>query len=371
VTGSGLSGFVLGVWVYQETNSPTLYALSAVCASLPTLLLLPFAGVLADRWDRRRTMILCNLLASLTTLAIAVLLLDARLRVWHIYLGVTILSATGTFITLVQATTIAVLVPREHFGRSSGINQTIQAAQVLPPLLAGILIASIQIHGVILLDFASYLFAIGTLLFARIPSTAPADAGAAGKRPWLREATSGWNYVRSRPGLLALTGYFAVVNFIMGIVRVLLLPMILSFTTTAVLGVIVSAAGLGLLLGGVVMGIWGGPKNRVRGLLSFGSLFGVSLLLAGARASATLVGIASFWMYFFTSLVNGCSQAIWVSKTPAEIQGRVFALRWMVASSGYPLAYLLAGPLAGKVFEPLVASSETLSGALGGGAASG
>lgn len=366
--GSGLTGFVLGVWVFQQTGSTTLFALSAVFGSLPSVLLLPFVGALVDRWDRKRTMILCNLASSFCTLAIMLLLSSGRLKVWHVYIVISLLAIVGTCMGLAYSTVVALLVPKQHFGRSSGMSYTAQAAsQILPPLLAGVLIVSLQVQGVVLLDYLSYLFAIATLFVVHIPKPPPSSEGAGQKQPLLREATYGWNYVKARPGLMALMLYFATVNFVVGLARILFYPMILSFTTTQALGTILSVGGLGFLLGGITMSIWGGPKNRIRGLLGFGLLFGVSVLLTGLRPSVFLIAAGAFGMHFFIPLVNGCSQAIWLNKTPPDVQGRVFAIRWMVAMSTSPLAYLLAGPLADRLFGPLVESSGALQNVVGAG----
>lgn len=368
IIGSGLSGFVLGVWVFQQTGSTTLYAMSAVFGSLPNILLLPLAGALVDRWDRRRTMIWCNLAASFCTLAVALLLYAGRLRLWHVYAAITLLSIISTFMGLVYSTVVTLLVPKQHFGRSSGMTYTAQAAsQVLPPLMAGALIATIDIQGIILIDYVSYLLAIMTVLLVHIPMPQAAEGAPARRPTLLRDATYGWDYVRMRPGLLALMFYFASVNFVVGLARILFYPMILSFTTTAVLGTILSVSGLGFLAGGVTMSVWGGPKRRVRGLLGFGLLFGASVLMTGVSSSVILITVAAFCMHFFIPLVNGCSQAIWLSKTPPDVQGRVFAIRWMVGLSTSPIAYLLAGPLADRVFGPLLAASPQLQRVVGGG----
>lgn len=371
--GSGLSGFVLGVWVFQQTGSATLFALSAVFSSLPNILLLPFAGALADRWDKRRTMIYCNLAASLCTLVVALLFFTGQLRVWHVYIAITLISISSTFMGLVYSTVITRLVSKEHFGRSSGLSYTAQAAsQVLPPLLAGLLIAGIRIPGIILIDFVSYLFAVGTLLLVHIPGPETSRAGPPPpKQPLRREAAAGWNYVKERPGLLALMFYFAIINFVVGLARVLFYPMILGFTSPRELGTILSVGGLGFLAGGAVMSVWGGPQNRIRGVLIFGWLCGCGVILSGLRPSVPLIAAGAFCLYFFIPLVNGCSQAIWLSKTPADVQGRVFAIRMMVSLSTSPVAYLLAGPLADGVFGPLVAGSESLQRFVGAGAGRG
>jgi MFS family permease len=369
--GSGLSGFVLGIWVYQRTGSTTLYALSAVFGSLPSILILPFAGVLVNRWSRRRTMIYCNLASAACTLAVLLLLVTGRLQVWHTYINTTFLSVIGSFMGLVFSTTVTSLVPKKHYGRSSGMTYTAQAAaQILPPLIAGMLLTTVEIQGIVLIDFLSCFFAVGTLLLVKIPDPAGADA-AMEKKPLLREAMFGWNYVKVRRGLLALMVYFATINFVVGLARILFFPMILNFTTAKGLGTIISISGLGFLLGGVTMSVWGGPKRRVPCMLAFGLLFGVFVTLTGVRPSAVLVTAAAFCMYFCIPLVNGCSQAIWLSKTPADVQGRVFAIRWVVGLSTTPLAYVLAGPLADRFFVPLVDNNAWLFKLVGEGAGRG
>ena len=368
IIGSGLSSFVLGVWIYQRTGSTTLYALSAVFASLPIILMLPLAGALVDRWDRRRMMIYCNLIAASSTLVVVLLMAAGHLQVWHVYISITVLSIVGSFTGLAYSTTITLLVPKRHYGRSSGMNHATQAAaQILPPLIAGALIAIIQIPGVLVIDFATYLFAFSILLWVKIPRPAVITSDKSTDRPLLREMAYGWRYIRTRPGLLALMFYFAAINFVVGLARILFFPMVLSLTTPQVLGTVVSISGLGFLLGSITMGVWGGPKERVRGLLGFGLLFGLSAALTGLRPSIILIAIAAFCMYACVPFINGCSQAIWLDKIPSDVQGRVFATRWMVALSTSPIAYLLAGPLADWCFEPLVKNNPGLHKIVGEG----
>jgi DHA3 family macrolide efflux protein-like MFS transporter len=364
--GSGITGFTLGVWVYQQTGSATMFTLMGLAATLPGVVVLPLAGSLVDRWDRRRVMVACNLLGATGTLFVIALLARDSLEVWHVYPAVCVISAASAVLQLTQATVITLLVPKEQFGRTSGMVQSAQAAaQIVPPLLAGMLLAAIHIPGLLLIDFATYLFAILMLLLARMPRVAPSGEGRVGKPPLLRGAADGWAFIRERPGLLALLVYFSINNFIGGVARALLIPMLLSFTTAQVLGTVLSVAGAGFLLGSLVMTAWGGPKDRARGVLGFGLLFGVSVMLVGLRPSVTLVAAAAFAMYCLIPLINSCSQAIWQSKTPLDKQGRVFAVRGTIALSTAPLAYLVAGPLADRVFSPIASTGvvQTLLGA--------
>jgi len=364
--GSGLTSFALGLWVYQLTGSVTQFALIAFCTVLPRLALSPLAGALVDRWDRRWAMILSDSGAAFSTLVIVGLFLTNRLEVWHIYLMTAISSAFGTFQWPAYTAAITLLVPKRNLGRANGMVQFGQAAsEILAPTLAGILVITIQIWGVILIDFATFLFAVLTLLLVRIPKPTPTTAGKKEEGSLLREAAYGWSYLTTRPGLLGLLVFFAVVNFLWGMVGALIMPMILNFTSADVLGMIISIAGIGLLTGSLVMSVWGGPKRRINGVLNFELLSGLCFLLIGLRPAAWLVAIGAFGAHLTIAIVSGSNQAIWQSKVAPHVQGRVFAMQQMIAKSTTPLAYLLAGTLADKVFEPLLAANGLLAGSLG------
>jgi MFS transporter, DHA3 family, macrolide efflux protein len=142
-------------------------------------------------------------------------------------------------------------------------------------------------------------------------------------------------------------------------------PLVLSFTTAAVLGTILSIGGLGFLAGSLTMSAWGGPKTRVHGIYIFLLLQSVVLFAAGFPPQVTILATAAFLYFFSHPIVNGCSQAIWQSKTAPDVQGRVFAVRRMIAWSSLPLAYLAAGPLADQVFEPLLDEGGPLASSVG------
>lgn len=355
--GSGLTSFALGIWVYQRTGSATQFTLIFFFSALAGGASLPLAGTLADRWERRSAMLLGNTGAALTTLLAAILLFTGRLENWHVYVFIMARTVFGSFVAPAFAAATTQLVEKRHFGRASGMLQMTQAsAQVVSPLLAGALIGKIGLQGIIFVDFATYLAALLSLLLVRIPRPeSAAAAGAAGDRGVVpRSATYGWTYIRERRGLLALLVYFAAVNLVLGSTTVLFTPMILSFATAEVLGTILSISGVGFLCGSVLMSLWGGPSNRVAGVLGGGLLFGLCSMVIGLRPSAAIIAGGAFGMFFLLPVVNGCSQAIWQSKVLPEVQGRVFAVRRMIGSSTLPTAYLVAGPLADYVFEPLM-----------------
>jgi len=366
VLGSYLTGFALAVWIYQQTGSATYFALITLVTTLPGMLVLPLAGALVDRWDRRWAMILSDGGAGAATLALALLIWRGHLELWHVYLLISIISSFSALRWPAFTAAITMMVPSRHLGRANGMTQLAEAAaQILSPLLAGTMVMSIGRQGVVLIDFASYLVAVVTLLVVRMPRPPATAEGAAAHGSLWREARSGWSFIRRRPGLLAVLVLFAVTNVGTGLVQVLLSPMILSFASPAVLGRVLTVAGCGMLAGGLTMSVWGGPRRRVVGLLGLLLLQGVILPFGGLRASALLIAAGAFIYMFVVPILIGTSQALWQSKVAPDLQGRVFAVRQMVAWSTLPLAYLIAGPLADHVFEPLLAAGGPLAGSVG------
>ncbi len=367
LVGSGLTGFALGLWVYQRSGSVTQFAFIALFIVLPNILLSPVAGVLVDRWDRRRTMILSDAGAALSTLAVAILFLTGRLEVWHIYLAVAASSACSAFQVPAYLALITRLVPKQQLGRSGGMVQVGQAAaDILAPALAGLLVVTIQVWGVLLIDFVTFLFAVLTLLMVRVPehrTTAPSKLDG---RSLLSEAAYGWTYIAARPGLLGLLIFLAATNFFLGgMVGPLITPMILEIASPQILGLVISIAGGGMLLSSLVMSAWGGPQRRIAGILGFELVCGLFMMLIGLRPSAWLIALGAFGAHFTLPIIRGSNLAIWQSKVAPEVQGRVFAAQQAIAKAATPLAYLAAGPLADKIFGPALLSGGPLAESVG------
>ena len=234
------------------------------------------------------------------------------------------------------------------------------AAEIFAPLLAGVLVITIQLEGVILIDVATFVFAMLTLLLVRFPrlDIEPAKDNLA---TFKADLAFGWRYILARKGLLNLLFFQSTVNFIWGMVGALIVPMILSFTTSDKLGIIVTIAGTGMLTGSLLMTVWGGPKRRIKGVLFFELLSGFCFVLMGLRPEFLLVAAGAFGAHITIAIVFGSNQALWQTKVEPEYQGRVFATQQMFASAAAPLAYLFAGPLAERFFEPWMVSGSALS----------
>jgi DHA3 family macrolide efflux protein-like MFS transporter len=365
ITGTTLTGFGLQIWVYLETGSVTRLALVSLAFALPSVLLSPIAGALVDRWDRRLTMLGADLLAGAATLALAVLYFGGGLEIWHLYLLAGVGALGNAFQAPAWMAAIPLLVPKRHLGRANGLVQANEAvALVAAPAIAGAMLATLGLGAVLLTDVATFLVAVVTLVMVRFPPTPKGEYAATGS---LRtDVAAGWRYLRDRSGLLWLLVIYAGVNFVLAFVNVLIIPLIVSFTSEAAAGGVLSAAGVGMLVGSLLMSAWGGPKrNRIAWIMGGIAVGGLCVIVAGLRASLPVIITGSVLLMLGTPVVNTTSQVIWQLKVAPEMQGRVFALRRMVSQAAFPLGILLAGPLADRVFEPLLAPGGTLAGSVG------
>lgn len=368
ILGSGLTSFAVGVWIYQQTGQATPFALTVLFGNLPRLLAMPAAGSLADRWNRRLIMILADTGAALGTVTLAFLLFFGNLQVWHIYIIVAVASVFSAFQEPAYMASITMLVPKKDFARANGMIQMGQAiGSIVTPLLAGILFVAIGLKGIILIDLTTFCLAVTPLFIVRIPQPELKES-VNEKKTVSGDFAKGWQFVRSRSGLFGLLLYYAMVNFLLNFVAVLMTPMILAVYSAEVLGGVQMADGLGMLGGGLLMSTWGGPKTRrIPKVIGFITLAVLGLVVAGLRANPFFPGTGFFILLFFVPIASGTSMAVWQSKVPPEMQGRVFSVRSLISQSMMPLAFLISGPLADYVFEPMMRDGGALANTAVGG----
>ena len=370
--GTGLTTFTLGVWALERTHSLVSFTVISIFALLPGILISPLAGAMADRYDRRKVMIGSDVLAACGTLLIAYLLWTDSLQIWHIYITASIGSIANAFQQPAYIAAIAQLVPKRHLGRANGIAQlAANAGRVLSPLIAGLLYVSFSLSFIVLVDFLTFLFAVGTLLLVRFPNMLTRQR----EEPLLQEILGGWHYITKRPNLVAMVLFMVVYNFFSSFATVLITPFVLAFGDAALLGTVMSAFGLGLIAGAFVMSVWGGMRRRAEGLILFTTLTGFSLIFIGWRPHLLFLTIGLFTLGLFFALIDTHWQAIIQSKVTFALQGRVISINQMLVWAMMPLGFLLAGVLTDNVFEPLMqvdgALAPWLGGTIGTGAGAG
>ena len=365
--GSQLTGFALGVWVYDQTKSVLLLALVQVAGQAPYVLLSPIAGVFADRWNRRTAMIVSDFGAALAVLAAGGLYLTNHLQPWMVIPINLWMAAFNTLMWPSFTASVTLLVPKQHYGRANGFVQLGEALpQIAGPALAGALYVAIHLGNMALIDFASYAFsALLMLLFVRIPNPPRSSQGQEDKGSVWKEMRFGWDYITARKGLLALLLFFLASNFLSGVLGPLIVPLILDNWDASTLGYISTLMGVGMLVGTLVMSAWGGGKRKIYAMLGAFLLDGLFLAAVCLRASVPLLAVCGFGAMFCGPITIAASQAIWQAKVAPDLQGRVFAFRRAIAMSASLVAPLLAAPLADYVFKPAMAQGGVLAPVLG------
>jgi MFS transporter, DHA3 family, macrolide efflux protein len=360
MTGSGMTRFALTIWVWQETGEATALALVALFSFAPGILLSPIAGAIVDRFSRKRLMILSDLAAGLSTVAILILYSAGSLEIWHLWAAGFFASAFEAFQFPAYSAAITTMIEKKHYTRANAMLSMVGSASIIiAPALAGALLPLLGISGIMIIDVVTFSFAIGALLLVVIPDPAETAAGRASRGSLLQESVFGFRYIFSNPSLLGLLLIFFTTNLTFGLSMILFAPMILSRTgnNTVILGTTQMMFGIGGVVGGLVIAAWGGFKRRVHGVLLgliIMSIFGQ--IVIGLGRSIHVWGFGAFMAMFFQPLVNGSSQGIWQAKVPPDIQGKVFATRRLIAQLSSPLAVIVGGRLADVFFEPAMAA---------------
>ena len=352
--GTSMTSFALAIWAWQISGRATTLALISFFSFAPTVLVSPFAGVLVDRWNRKLTMMLSDLAAGLSTVATLSLFALGRLQIWHLFVTGAFTGAFQAFQFPAYSAAVTMMIPKQQYARASGMLSMAQfASGVFAPIVAALLIDVIGIGGIMTVDLISLLVAILFLLLVRIPELDATKRQ--GQMNILKESAYGFQYIYKRSSLLGLQLVLFFCNLFSGVTYTLLNPMILSRTDNdkIVLGSVQSAGAIGGVAGGLLLSVWGGPKRKVHGIL-IGMLLSSLLgqLLLGLGRTMHVWALASFLSVFFIPIINGSNQAIWQSKVPPDVQGRVFATRRLIAQMTTPAAMLLSGALADNFFEP-------------------
>ena len=353
LVGSAAVQFALVWWLTQETGSATILATASLVAFVPQVLLGPFAGVLVDRWSRRWTMFLADGGIALATLLLAYLFWTESIQIWHIYVLMFVRSLGGAFHGPAMQASTSLMVPHEHLTRVQGINQMLEGGLgIIGAPLGALLLAALPMQGILAVDVVTALFAIIPLLFIAVPQPEKSaeELQTGQKTPYWTQMRQGLAYVWAWPGILMLMLLAMLVNFVLTPV-ISLLPLLVSdyFGGGAwEFGLMQSMFGVGIIVGGLALGAWGGFKKRI-----FTSLVG----MVGLGVGISLIGLAPanlFWLAVvggfvggsMIAMVNGPVRAILQIAVAPDMQGRVMSLIVSLATAMTPLGLMLAGPLA-------------------------
>jgi MFS family permease len=358
--GSRISSLAIGIQIFADTGQATPLALVSLFTVLPMVLASSLSGLLADRWDRRRVMILADAGQAVGTVLLLLSFVSGSFELWHLYLVAMIQSIFGVFQGPAFMASVTMLVPEERRDRANAITQmTSPTAGIVAPALAGVIFGLGGVIAAILVDLATFLAAMVVVFLVDIPRPPQTAAGQeAGGSMW-REMLGGLSFLLARSNLLLLMLYISFTNFMVTGIGALITPYILARTGNdeTALGVILSVMNVGAIAGAIVIGAWGGTRPRMHTIMPALVIAGIVLALVGTAATPVALAVTLFAFLAVPSMINPLFMSIMQTKVPPDLQGRVFALLGQVSMLLTPLSFLLVGPLVDLLLEPAVGTA--------------
>ena len=349
--GSRLVQFALVWWLTSTSGLASTLAFASIMALIPQVLLGPFAGTLVDRWNRRRVMIVADALIALVIVVLGFLYAWGVVDIWHVFASMFMRSLLGAFHWPAMQTTTTMMVPEKHLSRIAGLNQSLRGlANIVAPPLGAILLGFLPIQTILYIDVCTAALAIATLLFVSLPQPVIPEGQQRGWRSVLSDMREGMRYVWEWKGLRLIMMISMIINFLVN-PGFTLLPILVTkhFGGGALeLAWIQSAMGIGMILGGLTLSVWGGFKKRVVTAFSAVVVSGIFVIAIGVMpAHLFLYAVGSMFCFaFLNAIANGTFFASIQSIVPPEIQGRVFTLLMSLSAGMVPLGMAVAGPVA-------------------------
>lgn len=362
--GSGMTAFAVSVYVYQVTGSATWVSIAVLLAYLPTILLSPVGGVLADRYDRRLMMILGDFLSALGLLFILLSFQTGHTGVAFVLIGITVSSVFVVLLEPAYKATVTDLLTEEEYAKASGLVQMAGASKYLiSPFIAGLILAVSDIRTILWIDIAT--FFVTVLVIAVVKKSIQVVKPNRDHFHFFKEFKEGIQSITSDKTVRNLVWLMGFMCFFLAFIQTLMTPMILAFADAKTLGIMESISALGMFVGSIVIGILNIKGNYSRVLMIGIMVAGVFMALTGTTTN--IVMIVVFCFLFFTALpfVNTAAEVMLRLRIPNEVQGRAWGMISVLTQVGYIVAYAICGVLADYLFGPMLMEDGVLAGSVG------
>ena len=358
--GSGLTDFGLAIYVLALTGSVTATAIVMICAFLPSILLAPVGGVLADRYDRRMMMIIGELFSGLGLLICLISTMSENPSIVVICVGVGVSSIFTALMEPAFKATITDLLSEEDFAKAGGMVQIANSAKlIISPAIAGLLLQITTVSTLIIIDILTF--------FTTVIIIVAVKRGMVTKRredtnlSFCREMKEGISAIRGKSGIVAMIVIMTIAVCCLGFVQILSKPLILAFADEAKLGILATVSAFGMMAGSIVISCMKNTKSYVR-MLSLGLLgCGIFFALMGVKENLFLIATFGFMMFVFMPAIQIGAEVLIRKNLANEVQGRAFGLISFITQMGYIFAYILSGALSDYVFEPFMSGNSLLA----------
>lgn len=357
--GSAMTNFALTLWLYQETGSALQTALLSICSYAPYVILSIFAGTLSDKWDKKRTMLICDTFAACCTVLVFVLLKTGLLCIWHLYLLNAVNGLMNTVQRPVSDVTITLITPTKYYQKTSALRSfSGSLITILHPMLASSFYALGGMNAVIIVDLCTFFAAfLALLLYVQIPTVK--KSAAEEKETLFVSAKAGLKCLNQNRMVLMLIFFLAGVNLIASAFNAALPAFVLPRENGggAVLGTVTSFAGIAMLAGSLIASVLPPPKDRIR-LIVITMLISLTVdnFLMPLTRTPIAWCIAQILGYLPIPLMSTSMDVIVRTTIPTEMQGRVYSCRNTLQFFTIPIGYFCGGWMVDVICEPFMKS---------------
>ena len=352
--GSSITGFALTLWLYEATGSSLSTAVLAICSYAPYVLMSIFAGALTDRFDKKKTMLGCDVFAAICTMIVFVLFRTNSLMVWHLYVLNAISGLMNTVQQPASEVAMTLIMPEKYYQKTSGLRSLSSSLiSILNPLIATSLYSFLGLNGVIAVDIASFMIAsIALLFFIKIPEN-KSDK----RERVLVLAKEGLMFLRGNPLIMALILFMSGVNLTASAFDATLPGYVLPNPKggSSVLGLVTACSGVAMIIGSLIVSVLPKPRNRVK-IIYLTMLFSLgteNFLLAFSREPA-LWCIGQIIGWILVPVMSANLDVILRTSIPVQLQGRVYACRNTLQFFTIPIGLFFGGFMVDHVCEPLM-----------------
>ena len=349
--GSGMTAFALSVYIYEKTGSVSYVSLITLLSFMPSIILSPIGGLLADRYDRRLLMIIGDLFSGLGLVYILWSIQAGEKSIVPIFIGITFSSIFTSLLEPSYRATLTDILEEENYAKASGLIQVAGSAKYLiSPVIAGIVLSVADIRVILLLDIMTF---ITTCLMIFLVRKSINSEKQNYKKDSFKGLLEGLFIIKENRGVYSLVIIMFFVCFFMGFIQILIRPMILATSSVKTAGIMESLCAVGLLIGSLWIGIAGIKKNYSK-ILAVACFFcGIFMSMTGVNENLAIIGISTFLFFSTLPFMNSCADVLVRVSIPNELQGRVWGLISLITQMGTVAAYIISGIMADYIFEPM------------------
>jgi len=349
--GSGMTAFALSVYIYEKTGSVSYVSLITLLSFMPSIILSPIGGLLADRYDRRLLMIIGDLFSGLGLVYILWNIQAGENSIVPIFVGITFSSIFTSLLEPSYRATLTDILEEENYAKASGLIQVAGSAKYLiSPVIAGMILSVADIRVILLLDILTFITTCLMIFLVRKSMNSETQNY---KKDSFKELLEGLFIIKENRGVYSLVIIMFFVCFFMGFIQILIRPMILALSSVKTAGMMESLCAAGLLIGSLWIGIAGIKKNYSK-ILAVASFFcGIFMSMTGVNKNLAIIGISTFLFFSTLPFMNSCADVLVRVSVPNELQGRVWGLISLITQMGTVAAYIISGIMADYVFEPM------------------